>query len=100
MSKVLHNPDLIQPQDLTGPLQKDSLDPLRAPGLGLNGSQADRETASMSSERAVTSWDDMIPLFCQKGSGRLRRPGFRHPPGTLCTTGILSKPTAGETAHE
>ena len=98
--RVLHNPDLIQPRNLTGPLQKDSLDSFRATGLGLNDTKADRKITSMLSERNNTSWDDMIPLSCQGASDRLHRPRFRYPPGTTCKTGVLGKPTAGKTACE
>ena len=96
-SRVLHNPDLIQPQNLTGRLQKDSLDSFRTPGLGLSDSKAERKTASMPSERVVASWDDMIPLSCRSAGDGPHRPRFRHPPGTFCKTG---KPTAGKTACE
>ena len=99
-SGVLHNPDLIQPLNLTGPLQKDSLDSFRAPGLGLNDSKADRKTANMPSERVNTSWDDMVPLSCQSAGDRLHRPRFRYPPGATCQIGALGKPTAGKTACE
>ena len=73
-SRVLYNPDPIQPQILTGPLQKDSLDSFRTPGLSLNGAKANRKIASMPSERDNTSWDNMIPLSCQSASDRLHSP--------------------------
>ena len=95
--RVLHNPDLIQPQNTTGPLESESLESFRAPGVCLNSTKVDRKIASTPSERAVTSWDEMIPLLCQKGDDR---PRFRHPPGTPCEPGILGKPTAGESACE
>ena len=94
-----YNPNLIQSQNGTGPLQKDSLDSFRAPEMGLNGT-ADKGIASIPSEHAVTNWDDMIPLSCQKASDRPHRPHFRPPPGIICETGVLGKPTAGETTCE
>lgn len=97
-SGVLHNPNLIKPQNLTGPLQKDSLDSFRAPGLGLNDSKADKKTANIPSERVNTNWDDMIPLSCQSVGDRLHR--FRYPPGATCKAGALGKPTAGKTVCE
>ena len=86
-SGVLHNPGLIQPQNQTGPTQKDSFDSFRAPGLGLNDSKAVRKTANMPSERVNTSWDDMIPFSCQSAGDRLYRPRFRYPLGATCKTG-------------
>ena len=99
-NRVLHNPDLIQSQNVTGPLQKDFLDSFRAPGLSLNDTKANREIANMPSERDNTSWDDMIPLSCQRASDRPHRPRFRYPPGTICKSGVLGKPTAGKTAWD
>ena len=99
-SGVPYDPNLIQSQNGTGPLQKDSLNSFRVPKIALNGTKADREMASMPSEHAVTSWDDMIPLSCQKASDRPHRPHFRHLPGIICETGVLGKPTAGETTCE
>ncbi|KAL8696508.1 MAG: hypothetical protein Q9201_007626 [Fulgogasparrea decipioides] len=94
-SGVPYNPNLTQSQNGTGPLQKDSLDSFRVPEMGLNGTKATKEIASMPSEDAVASWDDMIPLSCQKASDRPHRPPFYHPPGIICKTGVLNKPTAG-----
>ncbi|KAL9580022.1 MAG: hypothetical protein Q9212_004739 [Teloschistes hypoglaucus] len=94
---VPYNPNLTQSQNVTGLLQKDSLDSFRVPEIGLNGTKADREMASMPSKHAVTSWDDMIPLSCQKASDRPHRPHSRHHPGIIYETGVLGKPTAGET---
>ena len=68
--------------------------------VDLNGSKADRELASIPNDRVVTSWDDMIPLSCQRASDRPHRPHFRHPPGIICKTGVLGKPTAGQTTCE
>ena len=98
-SGVPYNPNLTQSQNGTGPLQ-DSLDSFRVPEIGLNGTKADREMASMPSKHAVTSWDDIIPLSYQKARDRPHRPHFRHPPGIICETGVLGKPTAGETTCE
>ncbi|KAL9128124.1 MAG: hypothetical protein Q9217_003145 [Psora testacea] len=53
----------------------------------------------MPSERAVTSWDDMIPLSCQKDGNLLHRPGFRAPSRTLSKPSVLGVPTAGKTAR-
>ncbi|KAL8672741.1 MAG: hypothetical protein Q9168_002812, partial [Polycauliona sp. 1 TL-2023] len=78
---------------------KDSLDSFRAPEMGLNGTKADKEIASMPSKDAA-SWDDMIPLSCQKASDRPYRPRFRRPPGIIYKTGVLGKPTAGGTTCE
>ena len=99
-SGVPYNPNVAQSQNGTGPLQKDSLDSFRAPEMSLNGTMADNEIASMPSKDAVASWDDMIPLSCQKASDRPHRPRFRHPPGIICKTGVLGKPTAGKTTCE
>ena len=99
-SGVPYNPNLTQSQNGTGPLQKDSLDSFRAPEMSLNGTKADKEVASMPSKDAVASWDDMIPFSCQKASDRPHHPRFRHPPGIICKTGVLSKSTAGGTTCE
>lgn len=98
-SGVPCDPNLTQSQNETGLLQG-SLDWFRVPEMGLNGTKADREMASMLSEDAVASWDDMVLLSCQKASDRPNRPRFRHPPGIICETGVLGKPTAGESTCE
>ena len=100
LSRVLHNPDLIQPQNLAGPSQKDPLDSFQAPGLGLNNSKVDQKIGNMSSDHIVTNWDNMIPLSCQSASDRPHRPCFHYPPGTICKPDVLGKPTAGKTACE
>ena len=97
-SGVLYNPNLTQSQNGTGPLQKDSLDSFHAPEMGLNGTQADQEIASIPNEGANTSWDNMIPLSCRRASERTYRPCFQPPPGTFCKTSVLERPAAGESA--
>ncbi|KAI4157058.1 MAG: hypothetical protein LQ342_008543 [Letrouitia transgressa] len=62
-SGVPCDPNLTQSQNETGLLQG-SLDWFRVPEMGLNGTKADREMASMLSEDAVASWDDMVLLSC------------------------------------
>ena len=99
-SGVPYNLNLTQSQNGTGLLQKDSLDSFRAPEMGLNSTKADKEIASMYNKHAVISWDDRIPLSCQKASDRPYRPRLRHPPGIICKTGVLGKPTAGRTTCE
>ncbi|KAI4192966.1 MAG: hypothetical protein LQ350_008522 [Teloschistes chrysophthalmus] len=78
-SGVPYNSNLTQSQNRTGPLQKDSLNSFSVPEIGLNGTTADREMASMPDEHAVISWDDMNPLSYQKPSDRPHRPYFRDP---------------------
>ena len=99
-SGVPYNPSLTQSQNKTGPLQKNSRNSFQTPEMGLNSTKADKEIASMPSKDAVASWDDMIPLSCQKASDRLYHPHFRYPPGIIYKTGVLGKPTAGETTCE
>ena len=99
-SGVPSNPNLTYSQNGSGLLQKDFLDSFRVPEIGLNGNKADKEIASMPREYAVTSWDDMIPLSCQEASNRPHPPRFRYPPGIICKTGVLGKPTAVETTCE
>lgn len=100
LSGVRYNSNLTQFQNGTGPLQKDSLDSFRASEISLNGTKADKEIANMLSKDAVASWDDMIPLSYQEASDRPHRPRFCHPPEIICKTGVLGKPTAGETTCE
>lgn len=90
----------VHPQNVTHPLQKDSFDSSSAPRLGLKCKKVDREVAGMPSGRANSSWDDKIPLSCQKANDRPNRPRLRYPPGTICKIGVLGKPTAGETTGE
>ncbi|KAI4193559.1 MAG: hypothetical protein LQ350_008259 [Teloschistes chrysophthalmus] len=97
LSGVPYNPDMTHSQYGTCPFQKDSLDSFRAQEMGHNSTKGNEEIASMAGEHAVTGWDDMIPLSCQKASNPPHRPGFRQPPGIICKTGVLGKPTARET---
>lgn len=86
-SEVLHNLDELRSQNGPRSLQKDSL-------------KADKDAGSISSERVNSSWDGMIPLLCHRVNDCHYRSRFRHPPGTFRKTGVLRKPTAGETAGE
>ncbi|KAL8831579.1 MAG: hypothetical protein Q9191_000788 [Dirinaria sp. TL-2023a] len=92
-----YDPNLIQSQNGTSPLQKDSLDSFRAPEIDINGVKADKEMASISNQHGVPSWDDIIPLCCQNPSDRPHHPRFHQPPEIICKTGVLSKPATGET---
>ncbi|KAL8635599.1 MAG: hypothetical protein Q9228_006926 [Teloschistes exilis] len=76
-SGVPYNSKLTQSQIGTGSLPKDSLDSFRAPKKGLNGTKADKEIASMP------------PVIARVA-----------PPGIICETGVLGKPTAGGTTCE